>query len=96
MIVLSALYIVIVLNLAASWQIMRSVVVTHNATRVDMISEFIGGPIAISTMANATGSIGILFADSLLVSSLINSTIPALEQFAWFAGLEMLCSLAKE
>lgn len=71
MVVLSALYIVIILNLAATWQILRSVVVTNNATRVTMILEFFEGPIVIPKMANATGSIGILIADSLLVSSLL-------------------------
>ncbi|KJA25296.1 hypothetical protein HYPSUDRAFT_37792 [Hypholoma sublateritium FD-334 SS-4] len=66
-VVLSALYIAIILNLAATWQILRSVVVTNNATRVTMILEYLEGPIVIPRMANATGSIAILLADSLLV-----------------------------
>ena len=65
---MTLLFAMIIINLASSWDILRSVVVLNDATRDTMALEILGGPLKIPRLANASGSIAILIADSILVS----------------------------
>ncbi|KJA25294.1 hypothetical protein HYPSUDRAFT_37788 [Hypholoma sublateritium FD-334 SS-4] len=63
---LTLLYAMIVINLASAWDILRSVVVLSDATRDTMALQILGGPLKVPRLANASGSIAILIADSIL------------------------------
>lgn len=68
----------IVINLASTWDILRSVVVLNDATRDTMALEILGGPLRVPRLANASGSIAILIADSILVSRLLDKKTSSL------------------
>ncbi|KAF5310049.1 hypothetical protein D9619_010482 [Psilocybe cf. subviscida] len=65
--VLTLLFFVVAINLGTTWQELRDVMITHNDTRDTMVFELADGPFQVPQVANATGFIAALIADTLLV-----------------------------
>ncbi|PPQ81100.1 hypothetical protein CVT25_014563 [Psilocybe cyanescens] len=66
-VILSILFIAIVVNLAAAWQILRSVVVDHDATRDTMAQDLFTGPSRMQKVADGTLAFSAVIADTFLV-----------------------------
>jgi hypothetical protein len=66
--VLTLLWMMIIVNLATTWDIIYSAFVINNNSPLDILAFLLSGPGAIEKLSAISGMIAFLFADGLLVS----------------------------